>query len=216
MSLTYCEVALPVPLRSLFTYAIPDRLAGSVCAGSRVLVPFRNRAMTGVVVEVSTRRPDPERVKNVKEIVESLDPIPALPPKLLELGRWVGGYYVAPPGEVFRAMLPPQIDLRHEREFLLTDAGRARSRRTRCGGKSQRGRDRGTRPAFAHGNRRNGRSARTGCASCRAEKLPRSACCAGARSKRARSRCTGTRVCRRSSRGTRFRRDSPEAERNRR
>ena len=86
MSSTYCEVALPVPLRSLFTYAIPDRLAGSICAGSRVLVPFRNRAMTGIVVEVSTRRPDPERVKNVREIVEVLDPIPALPPKLLELG----------------------------------------------------------------------------------------------------------------------------------
>ena len=55
-----------------------------------------------------------------------LDAIPALPPKLVELGRWVSGYYVAPPGEVFRAMLPPQIDLRHEREFLMTDAGRAR------------------------------------------------------------------------------------------
>jgi primosomal protein N' (replication factor Y) len=123
---TYCEVALPVPLRSLFTYEIPDRLTGSVCAGSRVLVPFRNRAMTGVVVEASVRRPDPARVKNVREIVEVLDAIPALPPKLLELGRWVGGYYVAPLGEVFRAMLPPQIDLRHEREFLMTDAGRAR------------------------------------------------------------------------------------------
>ena len=126
MSPTYCEVALPVPLRSLFTYEIPERLAGSVCAGSRVLVPFRNRAMTGVVVEASVRRPDPARVKNVREIVEVLDAIPALPPKLLELGRWVGGYYVAPLGEVFRAMLPPQIDLRHEREFLMTDAGRAR------------------------------------------------------------------------------------------
>ena len=126
MPFTYCEVALPVPLRSLFTYAIPERLADSICAGSRVLVPFRNRAMTGVVVEPSVRRPDPERVKNIREIVEVLDPIPALPPKLLELGRWVASYYVAPPGEVFRAMLPPQIDLRHERELLLTDAGRAR------------------------------------------------------------------------------------------
>ena len=126
MSSTYCEVALPVPLRSLFTYEIPDRLAGSVCVGSRVLVPFRNRAMTGVVVEASVRRPDPARVKNVREIVEVLDPIPALPPNLVELGRWVGGYYVAPLGEVFRAMLPPQIDLRHEREFLVTDAGRGR------------------------------------------------------------------------------------------
>jgi primosomal protein N' (replication factor Y) len=126
MPSTYCEVALPVPLRSLFTYAIPDRLAGTIYAGSRVLVPFRNRAMTGVVVEVSTRRPDPERVKNIREVVEALDPIPSLPQKLLELGRWVGNYYVSPPGEVFRAMLPPQIDLRHEREYLLTDAGHAR------------------------------------------------------------------------------------------
>ena len=126
MSANYCEVALPVPLRSLFTYAIPDRLAGSICAGSRVLVPFRNRAMAGVVVELSSRRPDPERVKNVREIADVLDPIPALSAKLLELGRWIGGYYVAPPGEIFRAMLPPQVDLRHERELLLTDAGRAR------------------------------------------------------------------------------------------
>ena len=126
MSVTYCEVALPVPLRSLFTYEIPERFAGSVCAGSRVLVPFRNRAMIGVVVEVSARRPDPARVKNIREIVEVLDAIPALPPKLVELGRWVSGYYVASLGEVFRAMLPPQIDLRHEREFLMTEAGRAR------------------------------------------------------------------------------------------
>jgi primosomal protein N' (replication factor Y) len=126
MSSTYCEVALPVPLRSLFTYEIPGRLAGSIFAGSRVLVPFRNRAMSGVVVNSSVRRPDPKLVKNVREIVEVLDAIPALPPNLVELGRWVSGYYVAPIGEVFRAMLPPQIDLRHEREFLVTDAGRAR------------------------------------------------------------------------------------------
>ncbi len=131
---TYCEVALPVPLRSLFTYEIPERLAGSVCAGSRVLVPFRNRAMTGVVVELSVRRPDPARVKNIREIVEVLDSIPALLPNLVELGRWVAGYYVTPLGEVFRALLPPQIDLRHEREFLMTDAGRARRAELDAGG----------------------------------------------------------------------------------
>jgi primosomal protein N' (replication factor Y) len=126
MSPTYCEIALPVPLRSLFTYEIPQRLAGSVSAGSRIVVPFRNRAMTGVVVQPSVRKPDPQRIKNVREIVEVLDPIPALPPGLLELGRWISSYYVAPVGEVFRAMLPPQVDLRHEREFLATDRGSAR------------------------------------------------------------------------------------------
>src|SRR5690242_14907334 len=126
MPAIYCEVALPVPLRTAFTYAIPARLADTICVGSRVLVSFRNRAMTGVVVEVSSRRPDPQRVKTIKEIVEALDPLPALTPKLVELGRWVSHYYVAPPGEVFRAMLPPQVDLRHERELVLNDAGRER------------------------------------------------------------------------------------------
>jgi primosomal protein N' (replication factor Y) (superfamily II helicase) len=101
-------------------------LAGTVCPGSRVLVPFRNRAMAGVVADVSARKADAARLKQIREIVEVLDPLPAIPPKLLELGRWVSGYYVAPVGEVFRAMLPPQVDLRHEREFLMTDAGRAR------------------------------------------------------------------------------------------
>jgi primosomal protein N' (replication factor Y) len=126
MPAIYCEVALAVPLRSAFTYAIPELFSSSIYVGSRVLVPFRNRAMMGVVVEIHGRRPDPARIKNVKEIAETLDPVPTLTPKLIELGRWVGSYYVAPPGEVFRAMLPPQVDLRHEREFLLNDAGRAR------------------------------------------------------------------------------------------
>jgi len=126
MTATYCEVALPVPLRTVFTYAIPDRLAGTTVAGSRVLVPFRNRAMTGVVTNALSARPDPARVKNIKEIIEVLDPIPALTPEMIELGRWIAGYYVAPAGEVFRAMLPPQIDLRHEREFHITEAGHAR------------------------------------------------------------------------------------------
>jgi len=70
MSDTFCEVALPVPLRKVFTYAVPEHLAGMVCAGSRVLVPFRKRAMPGVVVGVSNRRPDPALVKEVREIAE--------------------------------------------------------------------------------------------------------------------------------------------------
>jgi primosomal protein N' (replication factor Y) (superfamily II helicase) len=123
---TYCEIALPVPLRSFFTYAIPERLVGAVFAGSRVVVPFHNRAIVGVIVKASSSRPDPGRIKNVKEVVEVLDPIPALPDELIELGRWIASYYVAPPGEVFRAMLPPQVDLRHEREFVLNELGRAR------------------------------------------------------------------------------------------
>jgi primosomal protein N' (replication factor Y) len=61
----------------------------------------------------------------VKEIAEVMDPVPALPPKLVELGHWISRYYLAPVGEAFRAMLPPEIELRHEREYALTDLGQA-------------------------------------------------------------------------------------------
>ena len=54
-----------------------------------------------------------------------MDPLPALPPKLIELGHWISRYYLAPIGETFRAMLPPEIELRHDREYSLTDSGRA-------------------------------------------------------------------------------------------
>lgn len=121
MTPRYCEIALPVPLRSTFTYAIPQHLSNADLVGSRVVVPFRNRAMIGVVVAVVA---SPSEGKKTKEIVELLDAVPALPPKLIELGTWVSRYYVAPIGETLRAMLPPLAELRPEREYELTDHGR--------------------------------------------------------------------------------------------
>ena len=39
-----------------------------------------------------------------------MDILPALTPKLIELGNWIAGYYLAPIGEVFRGMLPPSLN----------------------------------------------------------------------------------------------------------
>ena len=122
MTPRYCEVALPVPLRSTFTYAVPVSFQNEDLVGRRVLVPFRNRAMVGVGLSVPERAP---AIARVKEISQLLDPIVALPPKLIELGHWISRYYLAPIGETFRAMLPPEIELRHDREYWMTDSGRA-------------------------------------------------------------------------------------------
>jgi primosomal protein N' (replication factor Y) (superfamily II helicase) len=129
----YCEVALPVPLRSTFTYAVPESLNGTDLVGSRVVVPFRNRAMVGLVLGESDKPPEATAISRakkrgdfrIKEIADVIDAVPALPPRLIELGHWISRYYVAPVGETFRAMLPPEIEVRHDREYSLTDAGRA-------------------------------------------------------------------------------------------
>ncbi len=122
----YCEVALPVPLRNTFTYALPASLNGRTVVGCRVVVPFRNRPMIGVALTEQDRLPDaPSALRSrIREIVELVDPGPALPPNLIELGHWISRYYLAPIGETFRAMLPPEVEVRHDREYAFTSAGR--------------------------------------------------------------------------------------------
>jgi primosomal protein N' (replication factor Y) (superfamily II helicase) len=122
MSLPFCNVVLPVPLRTTFTYAVPESLREIVQPGARVIVPFRKKAMVGVVVELTDRAPEGTKIR---EITKALDRVPALTPKLIDLGHWIANYYLAPVGEVFRAMLPPVIEMRTQRLILLTEAGRA-------------------------------------------------------------------------------------------
>ena len=121
MSTPYCNVALPVPLRTTFTYAVPQALRGQVAPGTRVLAPFRKKSLVGVVVEMVETPPEGTKIREISKV---LDLLPALTPKLIELGHWIAGYYLAPIGEVFRAMLPPVTDLSLRREMVLTEAGR--------------------------------------------------------------------------------------------
>jgi primosomal protein N' (replication factor Y) (superfamily II helicase) len=121
MSFPFCNVALPVPLRTTFTYAVPESLREIVQPGTRVLVPFRRKAIVGVVVELTERAPEGPKIR---EITKVLDSVASLTPKLIELGHWIANYYLAPVGEVFRAMLPPVVEMRTQRLIALTEAGR--------------------------------------------------------------------------------------------
>jgi primosomal protein N' (replication factor Y) (superfamily II helicase) len=126
MTFPFCNVALPVPLRTTFTYAVPETLRDMVQPGSRVLVPFRRKSLVGVITDLAERPPEgtPAGTK-IRDVTKVLDTVPALTAKLIELAHWIAGYYLAPVGEVFRAMLPPIIELRTQRQIVLTEAGRA-------------------------------------------------------------------------------------------
>jgi primosomal protein N' (replication factor Y) (superfamily II helicase) len=117
-----CNVALAVPLRTTFTYKVPNRLAAEIQPGSRVIVPFRKKSLIGVVTEWTEQGPPDTKLR---EVQKCLDLIPALTKNLLELGRWIASYYVAPIGEVYRAMLPPVTEVRAQQIVRLTDLGRS-------------------------------------------------------------------------------------------
>ena len=114
----FCDVALAVPLDLVFTYAIPPGMEPVV--GGRVLVPFRQQRLSGIVVELHDR---PPQVKT-KKVIEALDLSPVLDEQLLKLGKWIADYYLAPVGEVFRTMLPLSAEFKRSVEYRITDEGR--------------------------------------------------------------------------------------------
>lgn len=114
----FCDVALPVPLDMVFTYRVPADVSPIV--GGRVLVPFREKRMSGIVIEVHDREPS---VKT-KSIFSVLDASPVLDGQLLRLGRWIADYYLAPVGEVFRTMLPLEAEFRRTVVYRITPQGR--------------------------------------------------------------------------------------------
>ena len=115
----YCEVALPVPLDHTFTYGVcagqrPQR-------GARVIVPFRNEKLIGVVTALDAKAPAEVEVRYLEAV---LDEEPLLSEHLLELAEWTAQYYLAPLGEVLRAMLPLMAEVRRTVHYRLTDLGR--------------------------------------------------------------------------------------------
>ncbi len=101
----YVDVAVPLPIFQTFTYAIPYSLRGRLQRGSRVVAPFGSSYLTGVAVCLHGS----PREGETKPLHALLDAQPLLSPQQLELGFWVASYYFAPPGEVFRVMLPPGL-----------------------------------------------------------------------------------------------------------
>jgi primosomal protein N' (replication factor Y) (superfamily II helicase) len=129
----FCDVAVPVPLDAVFTYLIPEDSPEPVIGG-RVVVPFREKRLSGIVTELHEREPQ----FTTRRLSQVLDSIPALTPDLMQLGRWIAHYYIAPLGEVLRTMLPLSAEFRRVTGYRITDKGIAALHAAATGGSSPR------------------------------------------------------------------------------
>ena len=117
----FVNVAVMAAIRDPLTYRVPNDL--DVRLGQRVLVPLATRKATGLALEPVARvAPGVE----MRDVLRVLDPQPVLSPELVTLGLWMAEYYLAPVGEVFRAMLPLRAETRRVRVVTLSDRGRRR------------------------------------------------------------------------------------------
>ena len=103
------EVALPLPLRRLFTYRVSGGLPRP---GTRVKVPFRNRTMVGWVIGPGSLVP------RVRDVIAVMSARHAVSGELLGLARWIADYYVAPLGIVLKTMLPAPARTRPRKRLV--------------------------------------------------------------------------------------------------
>jgi len=102
MSLYYLGIALNLPLGDLYSYSCEAE--EPPLPGVRVIVSFRNRKLTGWVVEVSEDKPDFKGT--LKEVERVVDTQPLCDKTLFKLAAWMKDYYFCSLGEVLACMLP--------------------------------------------------------------------------------------------------------------
>ncbi len=90
-----------------FDYLIPPALAGKMQVGSRVRLPFRNRAALGTVVDLPAESPLPEA--SLRPLTAVIGDKPVISPILIELARWMADYYCCPVETAMRSVLPQVI-----------------------------------------------------------------------------------------------------------
>ena len=102
----YAEVSVnsPIAQRKTFSYTIPSDL--SIDVGQAVWVPFGDKLLQGIVLELT----DYPSVEETKEIAGIIEPRPVLSPPHVLLARWISEHYLSPLFDAVALMLPPGFE----------------------------------------------------------------------------------------------------------
>lgn len=102
---SFTEVAFNLPIDSLFTYSIPEEFSDKIKIGSRVLVNFNKKLMTGITVRFTQTA----EYKIIKPVLKLLDETPLLTQEMIDFSHWISSYYSCPIGEVIFSAIPKGI-----------------------------------------------------------------------------------------------------------
>ncbi len=113
------RVAVPVPVDKPFSYSIPSDFKELIQRGSQVIVPFGQRYIGGIVLNVTSKEEEPDyELKPIYDVVQSG---PFIGNDLMQLLEWISSYYVCYLGEAYR-LINPTVNL-HKSKFELRKNG---------------------------------------------------------------------------------------------
>ena len=113
MNFFYYDIAVGLPLRQCFTYKSKDIIK----KGERVVVPFGNKSIIGIVVKKVSK---PKSLKGLKEIIEITDDHTAFDKSEFKTILWASDYYHHPIGEVFFSFLPTLLRKKNDKTVKAT------------------------------------------------------------------------------------------------
>lgn len=111
----FAQIAVDVPLRTAFTYQIPEALEKEMRPGSRILVPFGKKKVVGVCLKTDA---DLMRLvgadakslpENLKMAFHVLDDAPLFDETYLNWLKFAADYYCAPIGQVLAGAMPAAL-----------------------------------------------------------------------------------------------------------
>src|SRR5262245_40693454 len=105
----FAGVALDQSIDRVLDYAVPQRLAGALQIGQRVVAPLgrKNKSARGYVVRISDRTDlGSTQIKPLRDIDDERVLVDG---KLLELAQWMSRYYCTPLGTVIESIIPSAV-----------------------------------------------------------------------------------------------------------
>jgi primosomal protein N' (replication factor Y) len=128
----FVQIVVNIPAVSgVFDYALPESLAGTVGIGHLVIVPFGKQTVQGVVF----RFIDQPSVREVKEIIELVDPEPVLTQAQIALAEEMAKSTLAPLAAVVGLFLPVGLSQQVDTIYEIREQ-RLEIRELEAGGKS--------------------------------------------------------------------------------
>lgn len=99
------RVTLEIAVRKEFDYLVPPDLEAVVRVGTRVRVPFGPRIVLGVVTAMVDASPH----TNLRSVDSVVGVSGMLTVQVLELARWMAGYYCCPVETALKSVLPDSV-----------------------------------------------------------------------------------------------------------
>ncbi len=130
------RIITDLALDKTFDYLIPAELEAQIKTGSQVVVPFGRSSREGFVLDIV---PDSD-YPGLREITGLSASKACIPPKLVELGRWMAEYYCCSQEQAIRTLLPSAVrggkvrdklqnfcfikDIQAAEDFIAANSGR--------------------------------------------------------------------------------------------